>query len=72
VRLAQNMALASANVVADMVDAATFGDLAAHYRVMGVPATFVDGSLSQVGAAPEERILDLVLQADRLHRARQS
>lgn len=68
-RLAQDMALASANVVADMVDASTYAELASHYRVMGVPATFFDGRLSQVGAAPEERVLDLVVQADRLHGA---
>lgn len=69
-RLAHDMALASDHVVADMVDASTYMELAGHYRVMGVPATFVDGSLSQVGAAPEARILDLVRQADRLHAAR--
>jgi hypothetical protein len=67
VRLAHDMALASDNVIADMVDASTYGDLASHYRVMGVPATCFDGRLSQVGAAPEARILDLVMQADRLH-----
>lgn len=71
-RLAHSMALASANVVADMIDASTYGELASHYRVMGVPVTFVDGSLSQVGAAPEERILNLVVQADRLYQARKS
>jgi predicted thioredoxin/glutaredoxin len=67
VRLAHDMALASDNVIADMVDASTYADLASYYRVMGVPATFFDGRLSQVGAAPESRILDLVMQADRLH-----
>ena len=69
-RLAHDMALASPNVVADMVDASTYMELAGHYRVMGVPVTYVDGSLSQVGAAPEARILALVQQADRLRRAR--
>ncbi len=68
-RLAQDMALASENVIADMVDASTFAELAGRYRVMGVPATFFDGRLSQVGAAPEERIVDLTVQADRLHAA---
>jgi predicted thioredoxin/glutaredoxin len=71
VRLAHDIALASGNVVADMVDATTYGELAGRYRVMGVPASFFDGRLSQVGAAPEERVVDLVLQADRLYRASQ-
>lgn len=68
-RLAHDMALASENVVADMVDATTYGELAGHYGVMGVPATIVDGRLNQVGAAPEARILDLVVQADRTRKA---
>ncbi len=65
-RLAQQMATASPHVVADMVDASTFGDLSRKYRVMGVPAQFFNGKLSQVGAAPEGRIRQLVSQAAKL------
>ena len=61
------MALASPLVVADMVDASTYFELAGRYRVMGVPVTIVDGDLSQLGAAPEEKILGLVMEADRRH-----
>jgi|GEM_PF-2822765 len=60
------MAIASPMVVADMVDASTYFELAGRYGVMGVPVTFADGRLSQVGAAPEDTILGLLQQADRL------
>jgi predicted thioredoxin/glutaredoxin len=72
VRLAHDIALASPWVVADMIDATTYSELAGRYRVMGVPVTYFDGRLSQLGAAPEERIVDLVLQADRLRRMKPS
>lgn len=65
-RLAQQMAIASPNVMADMVDASTYGSLSNKYRVMGVPAQFFNGKLSQVGAAPEARIRDLVTQASKI------
>lgn len=65
-RLAHQMATASPKVTADMVDASTYGSLSNKYRVMGVPAQFFNGKLSQVGAAPEGRIRDLVTQAARL------
>ena len=66
VRLAQEMAFASDMVVADMVDASTFQELSGKYRVMGVPAQYFNGRLSQVGLAPESAVLDLVRQAGRL------
>jgi len=66
VRLAQQMAVESPKVTADMVDASTYGELSTKYRVMGVPAQFFNGKLTQVGAAPEGRIRDLVRQAAKL------
>jgi len=63
VRLAQQMAIASPKVTADMVDASTYGELSDKYQVMGVPAQFFNGTLTQVGAAPEGRIRDLVKEA---------
>lgn len=67
VRLAQEMAFASDKVVADMVDASTFSGLAEKYNVMGVPAQYFNGALSQLGAAPESTVLDLVRKAAHLH-----
>lgn len=62
-RLAHDIASVCPLVVADMVDASTFSDLAGRYRVMGVPMTLVNGRLTQLGAAPEGKIVDLVLEA---------
>ncbi|MCL6597018.1 MAG: thioredoxin family protein [Firmicutes bacterium] len=66
VRLAHEMAFASDKVVADMVDASTYQELSEKYAVMGVPAQFFNGKLSQVGLAPEANVLRLVRQAGRL------
>jgi alkyl hydroperoxide reductase subunit AhpF len=66
VRLAQDMAIASPKVVADMVDSTTYQELASRYRVMGVPASFFNGKLSQLGLAPEARVRQLVEQASKL------
>jgi glutaredoxin-like protein len=66
VHLAHEMAFASDKVVADMVDASTFPSLSDKYGVMGVPAQYFNGALSQVGAAPEHVVLDLVRKAARL------
>jgi alkyl hydroperoxide reductase subunit AhpF len=60
------MAFASAKIVGDMIDATTYQQLSDKYRITGVPASFFNGRLSQLGAAPEARIRDLVRQADRL------
>lgn len=60
------MALASDKVIADMVDATTYQRLSDKYHITGVPASFFNGRLTQVGAAPEGRIRELIRQADRL------
>ncbi len=57
------MALESPNVVADMVDASEFPDLAGKYNVYGVPKSVVNGKLDVTGAVPENQLLKIVLEA---------
>lgn len=57
VQLAHRLALASPLVRADMVDAADFPQLAARYRVQGVPLTVIGDRGSLAGAVPESRLL---------------
>jgi glutaredoxin-like protein len=54
VGLAYEMAVASPLVTAIAVEAAEFPDLAARYRVTGVPKTVVDDTVEILGALPEE------------------
>lgn len=61
--LAHHMALHSERVVADMVEAQEFPELAMKYKVMGVPRTVINGTLHQEGAAPERMIIELIKKA---------
>ncbi len=61
--LAHAIAVESPHVVADAVEAQEFPDLAAQYRVMGVPKTVVNDTVEIVGAVPEEQLISEVLRA---------
>jgi glutaredoxin-like protein len=63
VRLAQQMALASDLVTADMVEATEFPELVYRYGVRGVPHTVINEYDSVVGAMPEEDFAARVVQS---------
>jgi predicted DsbA family dithiol-disulfide isomerase len=69
VRLAQRLALASPLVLADMVDASTWFELARRHRVRGVPTTVVNGRVAQVGGGTESQLQALVRRAIALPQA---
>ena len=60
---ALQMAVESAHVTADVVDAAEFPDLAERYGVQGVPKIVVNETTTFVGAQPEMRFLAHILRA---------
>lgn len=57
------MAIESDHVVADLIEANEFMDLAQQYRVSGVPKIVVNDRIEFVGALPEPRFLEAVLRA---------
>ena len=57
------MAIESAYVTADVVEATEFPHLAQRYNVMGVPKTVVNDRVDFEGALPEPRFLQQVLRA---------
>ncbi len=63
VRLAHQFALENKNVVADMVEAFEFQELAQRYGVMGVPRTIANEKSAVEGALPEAAFLNNVLAA---------
>lgn len=62
-RLAHKLALENTHVTADVVEISEFVDLARRYRVQGVPKTVINDRVELVGALPESRFMDAVLQA---------
>ena len=62
-RLAQQLAVESDLVTADMVEASEFPHLANQYAVMAVPKTVVNEDVSFEGTLPETQFLEAVLQA---------
>lgn len=62
-RLAHQLALESAQVTADMVEAMEFPDWVQYYGVRAVPHVVVNGRTAFVGALPEEEFLSRVLAA---------
>ncbi|MEZ5541435.1 MAG: FAD-dependent oxidoreductase [Pseudomonadota bacterium] len=65
VHLAHQLAVASAQVRADMVDAAEFPQLVNRYDVHGVPLTVVNGRRGFEGALPaEQAMLEILKVAD--------
>ena len=63
VRLGQQFAVESSQIVADMVEATEFPHLAQKYHVIGVPRTIINESITVEGAVPEETFLEHVLKA---------
>jgi len=63
VRLAQHMAIASARVTAECIEATEFPELSQRYRVMAVPKIVVNDTVQFEGAIPEKEFLGAVLQA---------
>lgn len=62
--LAHQMAMESAMVQAEMVEATEFPDLSNQYHVMGVPDTVINhGKGKMVGAAPEGQLLAEIMKA---------
>jgi glutaredoxin-like protein len=61
--LAHHAAVESANVTADVIEIGEFPDLAARYRVRGVPKVVVNETVELVGAQPEAAFVDAILQA---------
>ncbi len=62
-RLAHHLAVASALIRGDCVEATEFPDLAQRYSVMAVPKTVVNDRVSFDGALPEAEFVDRVLRA---------
>jgi predicted DsbA family dithiol-disulfide isomerase len=65
VRLAQQLALESDLVTADLVEVTAFPHLAQRYRVRAVPRTVVNETESIEGALPEAEFVKAVVAAAR-------
>jgi glutaredoxin-like protein len=62
-RLAHQMAVESARVTADVIEANEFPDLSRRYAVKGVPKTVINDAVEFVGAQPEELLLEQIKAA---------
>lgn len=63
VRTAHKFALENSNIVADMIEAIEFPDLADSYFVHAVPKIVINDKVSFEGALPEEHFLNYVLKS---------
>jgi glutaredoxin-like protein len=61
--LAHQMAMESAHVTADMVEATEFPHLSMKYGVMGVPRTVINDDVHMEGAAPEPMLVAKMKEA---------
>lgn len=61
--MAHKMAVESAHVTADVIEAMEFPDLAQRYQVRGVPKIVINDRVEFVGALPESNFLDYVRAA---------
>jgi predicted DsbA family dithiol-disulfide isomerase len=50
-------------VIADVVEISEFPDLAAQYRVRGVPKIVMNDTVELVGAQPETALVEAILKA---------
>jgi predicted DsbA family dithiol-disulfide isomerase len=57
VRLAQQLAMESDLITADLVEVTEFPHLAAKYQVMGVPRTVINETIHVEGAVPEPMLM---------------
>jgi glutaredoxin-like protein len=62
-QIAHQMAVESRRVTADVIEAQEFPELARRYNVHGVPKIVVNDTVEFVGAQPEERFLEHVVNA---------
>ena len=61
--MAQKLAMENEHVIADVVEASEFPELAQKYRVMSVPKIVVNEKTNFVGALPEDKYLKEVMKA---------
>jgi predicted DsbA family dithiol-disulfide isomerase len=61
--LAHKLAIENEHITADVVEVSEFIDMAQLYRVQGVPKTVVNERIEMVGAVPEPRFMQQVLEA---------
>jgi glutaredoxin-like protein len=61
--LAHQAAVESTHVIADVVEMSEFPDLAAQYRVRGVPKIVMNDTVGLVGAQPETALVEAILKA---------
>jgi predicted DsbA family dithiol-disulfide isomerase len=61
--LAHKLAIENEHITADVVEVSEFIDVAQLYRVQGVPKTVVNDRVEIVGAVPEPRFVQQVLEA---------
>lgn len=64
-RLAQQLAVESDRITADLIEATEFPDLARRYQVRAVPRTVVNGTAGIEGALPESEFVRAVVAAAR-------
>ncbi len=62
-RLAHQLAVENAHVIADVVEISLFIDLMQRYQVQGVPKTVINDRVEFTGAMPEPHFVEAVLQA---------
>jgi predicted DsbA family dithiol-disulfide isomerase len=63
VRLAQQLAIESDLITADLVEVTEFPDLAQRYQVRAVPRTIVNETAVIEGALPEAQFVEAVIAA---------
>jgi light-regulated signal transduction histidine kinase (bacteriophytochrome) len=61
--LAHKLAIENEQITADVIENFEFIDLAQLYRVQGVTKTVVNDRIEMVGAVPEPRFVQQVLEA---------
>jgi predicted DsbA family dithiol-disulfide isomerase len=61
--LAHKLAIENEHITADVVEVSEFIDMAQLYRVQGVPKTVVNDRIEIVGAVPEPRFMQQLLEA---------
>ena len=61
--MAHKLAIENEHITADKVEVSEFIDMVQRYRVQGVPKTVVNDRIEIVGAVPEPRFVQQVLQA---------
>lgn len=57
------MAIASAHIVADVVEVSEFPDLVQRYAVRGVPKTVINETVEFVGNVPESMFVEYIQRA---------